>query len=689
MLGQPMDPIVTTIENRCKRCYLCVRRCPAKAIRVENGQAKVMAERCITCGYCVRVCPQHAKRIRDGIVHTHEMLGGEEETIALLAPSFPAAFTGVRPLQVVEGLHRLGFARVYEVALGADLVGAEYARLKEADIMPIIITSPCPAIVNFIEKYYPELLLVLAPVVSPMVALARLIKAQWHPQARLVFIGPCIAKKREMDDPRTGGLIDEVLTFEELAALFRSEKIALNRLPERELDGPEAGIGRSFAVSGGLLDTARIPGGTLQNKVIVTEGRDRILDALHKVSEGNIEARFLDLLFCEGCINGPQMDNELSGFVRKDKVIHFLHHSAESTPFEKRSGWMDGIKPVDLSREFTREEISLPLPSDEELAEILAITGKYSPEDELNCGACGYPTCREKAIAVYQGIAEAGMCLPYLIDQLQKTEGELTASNVELKKSIETLRRTQAQLLQSEKMASVGELAAGVAHELNNPLGGILIYTSLLLERAASGAQEREDLELIRAETERCKRIVRGLLDFSRQTRIEAAIADLNQILGGTLALVTQQALFHNVKVEQDLLPGLPKVFVDIGQIQQVLLNIILNAVEAMHEKGTLIITTTWDPAKQQVLLTIRDTGTGMSPELQARIFEPFFTTKPRGIGTGLGLSIAYGIIQRHHGEILVRSAPGEGSEFTIVLPEAEKMVMTDIELAGIEKDQA
>ncbi|OPZ80522.1 MAG: Sporulation kinase E [bacterium ADurb.Bin431] len=383
------------------------------------------------------------------------------------------------------------------------------------------------------------------------------------------------------------------------------------------------------------------------------------------------------------------MDNELSGFVRKDKVIHFLHHSAESTPFEKRSGWMDGIKPVDLSREFTREEISLPLPSDDELAEILAITGKYSPEDELNCGACGYPTCREKAIAVYQGIAEAGMCLPYLIDQLQKTEGELTASNVELKKSIETLRRTQAQLLQSEKMASVGELAAGVAHELNNPLGGILIYTSLLLEKAASGAQEREDLELIRAETERCKRIVRGLLDFSRQTRIEAAIADLNQILGGTLALVTQQALFHNVKVEQDLLPGLPKVFVDIGQIQQVLLNIILNAVEAMHEKGTLIITTTWDPAKQQVLLTIRDTGTGMSPELQARIFEPFFTTKPRGIGTGLGLSIAYGIIQRHHGEILVRSAPGEGSEFTIVLPEAEKMVMTDIELAGIEKDQA
>ena len=214
-----------------------------------------------------------------------------------------------------------------------------------------------------------------------------------------------------MDDPRTGGLIDEVLTFEELAALFRSEKIALNRLPERELDGPEAGIGRSFAVSGGLLDTARIPGGTLQNKVIVTEGRDRILDALHKVSEGNIEARFLDLLFCEGCINGPQMDNELSGFVRKDKVIHFLHHSDENTSFQERSRWMEKIKPVDLSREFTREEISLPLPSDERLAEILAITGKYSPEDELNCGACGIRPAVKRRSRL-SGHREAGMCLP-------------------------------------------------------------------------------------------------------------------------------------------------------------------------------------------------------------------------------------------------------------------------------------
>jgi len=166
-----MQQIVTTIETRCKRCYSCVRRCPAKAIRVENGQAKVMAERCIACGYCVKVCPQKAKKIRDGITPVWNMLAGERPVIALLAPSFPAAFTEVRPTQMVKSLRRLGFAQVWEVALGADGVAQQYAELVHQDVMPMLISSPCPAVVNYIEKYFPELVLVLAPVVSPMIAL--------------------------------------------------------------------------------------------------------------------------------------------------------------------------------------------------------------------------------------------------------------------------------------------------------------------------------------------------------------------------------------------------------------------------------------------------------------------------------------------------------------------------------------
>lgn len=676
-----MIPIVTTIEARCKMCYSCIRRCPANAIRVENGQAKVIPERCIACGYCVKVCSQNAKQIRDGLANTRAILEGTEPAIAILAPSFPAAFVDVKPLQVVAGLRKIGFTQVYEVALGADMVGQEYAKIAKTSVMPIIISSPCPAVVNYIEKYYPELLLTLAPIVSPMIAIGRYIRQFIAPTARIVFIGPCIAKKREREDPKVANVIDEVLTFQELNRFFQEKGIKLGELEETAFDGPEAGLGRAFALSGGLLETAGMPAGTLQNDKIVTEGRDRVVDAIKKVVEGKIEARFLDLLFCEGCINGPQMLHDLSVFVRKDSVIHFFNQRSTQADPEQMQKWQENAKKIDLRREFTCEDLSLPLPSEQQIREILSRIGIETPEDELNCGACGYPSCREKAVAVYQGIAEVEMCLPYMIDKLKKIQKELIESNEELRRSLDVLQKTQAQLLQSEKMASVGQLAAGVAHELNNPLGGILIYANLMLEKMPKGTREAEDLQRILKETERCRRIIRGLLDFSRQTQIEAAIADINQILHGTLALLTQQALFHNVQVVSDLDETLPKVFVDVGQMQQVFLNIILNAVEAMEGKGKLTITSRLDADGQHVLLSISDTGPGIPKEVINKIFEPFFTTKPQGKGTGLGLAIAYGIVQKHKGEITVQSRVNEGTTFTVRLPVAKTMALAQMQL--------
>jgi len=660
-----MQQIVTTIETRCKRCYSCVRRCPAKAIRVENGQAKVMAERCIACGYCVKVCPQKAKKIRDGITPVWNMLAGERPVIALLAPSFPAAFTEVRPTQMVKSLRRLGFAQVWEVALGADGVAQQYAELVHQDVMPMLISSPCPAVVHYIEKYFPELVLVLAPVVSPMIALGRLLRRRVGPDSRLVFIGPCIAKKKEMMDPQVAGVIDEVLTYEEILLMLESAEIDPAEQEDEPFDNPEAGLGRAFPLSGGLLESAALEYGVLHEEIAVTDGRDRVLEAIAKTAEGKIEARFLDLLFCEGCINGPQMANALSGFVRRDKVIGYCktrkQNPAVAAAFNR----------VDLGRAFTPEHLDTPTPPEEEIRRILAVTGKVLLEDELNCGACGYPSCREKAIAVLQGFAEAEMCLPYMVEKLESVQEELTRANSELKDSLTTLQKTQQQLVQSEKLASVGQLAAGVAHELNNPLGGILIYSGLLLEQADKESRQAQDLQRIMAETDRCRRIVRGLLDFSRQTRIDAAIVNLNKILSSTLALVTEQALFLNIQVVQQLQESLPNVFVDVGQIQQVFLNIILNAADAMNGRGTLSVRSETSPEGDQVLVSFSDTGSGMTPEIISRIFEPFFTTKPRGRGTGLGLAIAYGIVQRHHGDILVASQPGMGSTITVTLPTA------------------
>jgi two-component system, NtrC family, sensor kinase len=594
------------------------------------------------------------------------MLTGGVPVFAVLAPSFPAAFPQWRPLQVVAAIRQLGFAQVWEVALGADGVSKAYVSLVEQDVMPTVISSTCPAVVNYIEKYYPELLFVMAPIVSPMVAVARLLRETAAADARVIFIGPCIAKKKEMFDAKVTGVIDEVLTYNELMAFFEEQGIDAAQCSDSPFDGPTAELGRAFPLSGGLLESAAMQYGVLRQEVMVTEGQERVVEAIQKTAEGKMEARFLDLLFCEGCINGPQMANQLSVFIRRDKVIHFVQERQERPQTTKEI-----FANVYLGREFTFESLPLLTADEAEIHRVLAITGKQVEEDELNCGACGYPSCRDKAIAVIQGFAEAEMCLPYMVEKLEQIQQELLTSNEELKSSLDTLQKTQQHLVQSEKMASVGQLAAGVAHELNNPLGGILIYTSLLLEKAKKESRDAADMQRIIAETERCRKIVRGLLDFSRQTRIDAAIVDLNKILASTLALVTQQALFHNIQVEQSYESALANVFVDVGQIQQVFLNIILNAVDAMQGRGVLTVKTERAADSAQVRVLIADTGCGMTKEIMDKIFEPFFTTKPRGTGTGLGLAIAYGIVQKHNGDILVQSQVGKGSCFTIELPAA------------------
>jgi two-component system NtrC family sensor kinase len=231
------------------------------------------------------------------------------------------------------------------------------------------------------------------------------------------------------------------------------------------------------------------------------------------------------------------------------------------------------------------------------------------------------------------------------------------------------LARMQARMAQSERLASIGVLAAGVAHEINNPLGGILALTALTLEDLPAGDPRRENLEEVVRQTRRCGEIVKHLLEFSRQHRVSAAELDVNELLEKTLALLERQSIFLNVTVERRRDPTLPAVFADAAQLQQVFVNILINAVQAMDERGTITVTTASDAGREEVVLTFRDTGCGIPPDQLDRIFDPFFTTKESGEGTGLGLSIAYGIVSRHHGTIGVESTPGEGTTFTVRLP--------------------
>jgi signal transduction histidine kinase/ferredoxin len=658
-----MTGVVSTIREKCRRCYQCVRNCPAKAIRVQEGQATVVPERCIGCGNCIRVCAQSAKKVEsDAVPITKSMIAAGERVVACLAPSFPVACPGVRPRQVVAAARRLGFSEVREVAVGAELVGRAYRDLVHGNggRRPLI-SSPCPALVSYVEKYLPELIPHLAPVVSPMIALGRLIKQQLSPGAKVVFIGPCVAKKAEARDPNLIGAVDTVLTFHEFASWLEEAGIGLASLPDGEFDPPHPSVGRVFPISGGLLRTAALAADVLDDEIVVTEGVERTTELLRELIHTPTDPRFFDLLFCEGCIKGPFAGNQGNAASLKHLVIGYtkqemLRHGDDP---------LEGVAEVDLSRTFSNLHIEAPRPSEDEIRAILRQTNKTKPEDELNCGACGYPSCRDKAIAVHQGLAEAEMCLPYLIDKLETTITELNTSRREL-------LETEEQLIHSEKLASMGQLAAGVAHEINNPLGTVLIYAHMLLKGLPAADPRRQDAEIIANEADRCRHIVRGLLDFSRQSKLRDELVDINELVRETLALFEKRPGFEKTEAVLNLDPNLPRTLADPEQMKQAFINMVENASEAMPGGGQLTITTQLSRDATKIIIRLSDTGCGILEENLERIFDPFFTTKQIGQGTGLGLAIVYGIVKMHRGGIWVDSKAGQGATFTISLPVIE-----------------
>jgi signal transduction histidine kinase/iron only hydrogenase large subunit-like protein len=655
--------VISTIKEKCRRCYTCVRKCPAKAIKVEDGQAKVVAERCIACGSCIKVCRQEAKAIRDSTAAVKDLFWNSPEIVACLAPSFPAAFPQAKPGQVITAVRNLGFTEVMEVAFGADLVAKVHAHWAKRNGDKLSISSPCPALILYIKKYFPSLVDHLTPIVSPMVAMGRVIKRKARPGAKVVFIGPCIAKKEEIEDPQVAGDVDAVLTFVELDRMFQEAGLIPEKLPESPIDGPLARLGRIFPVPGGLLRSASMKEDVCQNRILVTEGKEACTQILNEILEGSVEAKFMDLLFCEGCINGPGFPNDLSFFSRKEWVAKYVQARLKEEVEDRHKADLRKYSRVSLKRSFSPDDRRLTTPSPDIIREILRRTNKVHPEDELNCGACGYASCQEKASAVYWGLAENEMCLPYLIDQLEENLSRLAHSH-------QDLREAQQQLIQSEKMASVGQLAAGVAHEINNPLGTILLYSHMILEKLEQKDSRREELDTIAKEAARCRDIVRGLLDFARQRKLQVENVDVNKILEEGISLVAAQPAFGKVEIAKTLDPSLPTTEGDPVQLKEVFLNILSNAGEAMPQGGKITVVSRFREAgSHPIEIMIRDIGQGIPPENLNKIFMPFFTTKKIGQGTGLGLAIAYGIVKMHRGSIDVESKVGEGTTFWVKLP--------------------
>ena len=398
-----MANCLTLKKSNCKSCFRCVRKCPVKAIRFSGNQAHIIGNECILCGNCVVQCPQNAKEISDGIEKVRVLLQSGDPVVVSLAPSFIANYEGVGIESMRLALKKLGFFDVEETAIGATIVKTEYERMLAEEERDIIITSCCHSVNLLIQKYFPSSLQYLADVMSPMQAHCSDIKKRM-PNAKTVFIGPCVAKKDEAEYYE--GIVDAVLTFEELDKMLEEEHIKIDNVT----DSSENSRARFFPTTGGVLKTMaqNAPGYTY----IAIDGVENCMAALKDIESGRIHKCFIEMSACIGsCINGPIM--------RKSHSAPINDYMRVANYAGNRDFEVEQPAPEFLKKNFVGIEHKLPMPNESEIMSVLRQMGKFRPSDELNCGTCGYNTCRDKAIAVIQGKAEISMCLPFLKDKAE------------------------------------------------------------------------------------------------------------------------------------------------------------------------------------------------------------------------------------------------------------------------------
>lgn len=396
-----MSEFLKLRKTNCKNCYKCIRHCPVKSIRFSGNQAHIVGNECILCGQCFVVCPQNAKEIADATEAVKVLLEGEEPVVASIAPSFIANY-GVGIEAMEQALRQLGFAAAEETAIGATYVNRMYEDILRNRKPDVLISSCCHSVNLLIQKYFPQALPYLAYVISPMQAHSVDIRRRM-PNAHVVFIGPCLSKKDEAD--HYTGYVDEVMTFEELTRMLEEANIQL----EQNVDHNSQSRTRLFPTSGGILKTMeKVPG----YQYISVDGIENCIAALHDLEQGGLNNCFIEMSACAGsCIGGPVMEKYHRTPIRDYAAVD-AYAGSEDFPIET-------LPQERIHKEMEAINRKLPQPTETEIFTILRQMGKNKPSDELNCGSCGYNTCREKAIAIYQGKADLTMCLPYLKDRAE------------------------------------------------------------------------------------------------------------------------------------------------------------------------------------------------------------------------------------------------------------------------------
>lgn len=409
--------IIDFKATKCKHCYKCVRDCEVKAVQVKDGRAVIMEDKCILCGHCLKICPQSAKTLRSDLDMVRGWIRAGQRVVVSLAPAYMGLLKYKTIGQVRSALLRLGFEDVRETSEGAAFVTAEYARLLREHTMETIITTCCPSVNELIEIYYPELIPYLAPVVSPMIAHGTLLKEELGPEVKVVFLGPCIAKKKESMDPRHDTAIDGVLNFNDINKWLDEEEIVIGDCEDMPFTRFDPKVNRLYPVTNGVVNSVLATGAESDGyRKFYVHGVANCIDLCRSMARGEIKGCFIEMNMCSGgCIKGSTVND---AFISRFKVKLDMEETIRREPVSGEA--LEPVqKRVSFGKTFLDRSPKDPMPTEEEIRAILKKTNKLRPEDELNCGACGYPTCREKAIAVFQNKAEVTMCIPYMHEKAE------------------------------------------------------------------------------------------------------------------------------------------------------------------------------------------------------------------------------------------------------------------------------
>lgn len=413
-----MKKIIDFKATKCKHCYKCVRNCDVKAITIKNERAEIMQDHCILCGHCLQVCPQSAKTLVSDLDAVRYMIKRGETVVVSIAPSYMGLLKHHSIGQVNTALRKLGFADVRETSEGAAVVTAEYDRFLAEGTMDNIITTCCPSVNDLIEIYYPQLVPFMAPVVSPMVAHGMMLRKEYGRNAKIVFLGPCIAKKKEAADERHPGYIDAVLNFNDINKWLEAEGIDIDSCEDTPFKQLDPKVNRLYPVTNGVVNSIL----ATQKKVdhyhkFYVHGTKNCIDLCESLVRGELSGCFIEANMCSGgCVKGPTVEDDQ--FISRFRIKLEMEENIPREAVDE-DGLANAMEGIDFGKKFENRKPNDPIPTEAQIREILSEIGKTKPEDELNCGACGYPTCREKAVAVFQKKAELGMCIPYMHEKAE------------------------------------------------------------------------------------------------------------------------------------------------------------------------------------------------------------------------------------------------------------------------------